>query len=110
MRARSLGGSGGQAAERGRKYGQSMSSGPTGGGQELRGWQGLTAEGVSRAGVDPSVGTAGLRRAEEPRGTADRAEDSPWCGDLGGGPPGRVTSEGRNTPSSPQPALHLPAP
>lgn len=85
MRARSLGGSGGQAAERGRKYGQSMSSGPTGGGQELRGWQGLTAEGVSRAGVDPSVGTAGLRRAEEPRGTADRAEDSPWCGDLGGG-------------------------
>ena len=71
---------------------------------------GAHCEGVSSAGVDPGVGSTGLRRAEEPRGTASRAEDSPWCGDLGEGPRGRITSEGRNTPSGPQPALHLPAP
>ena len=43
-------------------------SGLAGGGHELRGWRGLTAEGVSSAGVDPSVGGTGLRRAKEPGG------------------------------------------
>lgn len=63
--------------------------------------------------MESSVGGALLGVAgeePEPGGTADLAEDGLWCQDPGEGPPGRVTSERRNTPSNPQPALHLPAP
>ena len=58
-------------------------SGLAGGGHELRGWRGLTAEGVSGAGVDPSVGGTGLRRAKEPGGPPTELRTVPGAGTWG---------------------------